>query len=257
MGTHTCRLSLLLTVLQAYGAQEESQLSLCWMYVSAAKTMCQTLGYHRESSYRNDTPEVAQSKRHAFYGLYAIDKNLSLVLGRSSNFNDNDIDAEPFMLSSDPGQWPWDVYTHICYRFARIQGDTYDQLYSASATKHSQYKRSCFVEELSARIINLREELQLVLLHYCNAGTSSLTKPQLDPSGAYYYEVLQMAKESADFIVYAVLSVVYRAETRFYDTVEISSRCYDASRKSLESHLQCSIGLRTCSIYQKIGYVKK
>ncbi|RYN70811.1 hypothetical protein AA0117_g10109 [Alternaria alternata] len=239
MGTHTCRLSLLLTVLQAYGAQEESQLSLCWMYVSAAKTMCQTLGYHRESSYRNDTPEVAQSKRHAFYGLYAIDKNLSLVLGRSSNFNDNDIDAEPFMLSSDPGQWPWDVYTHICYRFARIQGDTYDQLYSASATKHSQYKRSCFVEELSARIINLREELQL-----------------LDPSGAYYSEVLQMAKESADFIVYAVLSVVYRAETRFYDTVEISSRCYDASRKSLESHLQCSIGLRTCSIYQKIGYVK-
>jgi hypothetical protein len=165
MGTHTCRLSLLLTVLQAYGAQEESQLSLCWMYVSAAQTMCQTLGYHRESSYRNDTPEVAQSKRHAFYGLYAIDKNLSLVLGRSSNFNDNDIDAEPFMLSSDPGQWPWDVYTHICYRFARIQGDTYDQLYSASATKHSQYKRSCFVEELSARIINLREELQLVMVH--------------------------------------------------------------------------------------------
>jgi hypothetical protein len=121
--------------------------------------MCQTLGYHRESSYRNDTPEVAQSKRHAFYGLYAIDKNLSLVLGRSSNFNDNDTDAEPFSLSPDPGQWPWDVYTHICYWFARIQGDTYDQLYSASATKHSQYKRSYFVEELSARIINLREEL--------------------------------------------------------------------------------------------------
>jgi hypothetical protein len=50
-------------------------------------------------------------------------------------------------------------------------------LYSASATKHSQYKRSCFVEELSARIINLRKELQLVLVHQCNSKTLPLTKP--------------------------------------------------------------------------------
>lgn len=157
---------VLTTMLQAYRAQEESEPSLCRIYVSTARTMCQTLGYHRESSYRNDTPEVAQSKRHVFYSLYTIDKNLSLVLGQSSNFNDNDIDAEPFTVSTNPRQWPWDLYTHICYRFAKIQGDIYNDLYSASATKHSQHKRLCYVDELSTRINNLRDELQSVLLHH-------------------------------------------------------------------------------------------
>ncbi|KAF5267249.1 hypothetical protein FOXYS1_1882 [Fusarium oxysporum] len=204
-----------------------------------SQIMCQTLGYHRESAYHNDTLETSQAKRHAFYSLYIIDKNLSLVLGRTSNFNDNDIDAQPFAFSTNPKQWPWDFYTHIIIRFAKIQGDVYDKLYSASAANLSQHERSCFIEELSMRIISLREELR-----------------PLETSGAYYSDILQMAMESADFVSYAVLTVVYRAERGFANSVEISSRCYDAAKRSLESHLKCCTSLEPRSIYQQIDYVK-
>ncbi|KAJ4148689.1 hypothetical protein NW765_017556 [Fusarium oxysporum] len=220
-------------------AQDESRLWLAWTYVSMGQTMCQTLGYHRESTYRNDTAEASQSKRHAFYSLYVIDKNLSLVLGRTSNFNDNDIDAQPFAISTHPKQWPWDFYTHITIRFAKIQGDVYDKLYSASATKYSQHERSHITQELAMRIMSLREELQ-----------------SLKTSDAYYSDVLQMAMESADFVTYAVLTVVYRAELGFANSVEISSRCYDAAKRSLESHLKCCTSLESRSIYQQMDYVK-
>ncbi|KAF5229158.1 hypothetical protein FANTH_14296 [Fusarium anthophilum] len=220
-------------------AQDQSRLWLAWTYVSMGQTMCQTLGYHRESTYQNDTLEASQSKRHAFYSLYVIDKNLSLVLGRSSNFNDNDIDAEPFSISANPKQRPWDLYTHIIIRFAKIQGEVYDKLYSASTAKYSQHERSHITQELAMRITSLREELQ-----------------SLKASDAYYSDVLQMAMESADFITYAVLTVVYRAELGFVDSVEISSRCYDAAKFSLESHLKCFTSLESRSIYQQMDYVK-
>jgi len=88
---------------------------------------------------------------------------ISLVLGRASNFNDNDINVSPFALSMNSKQRPWDLYAHITIHFAKIQGEIYDKIYSTSAIKHSQHERSCLVEQLSARITSVQEELQLVL----------------------------------------------------------------------------------------------
>ncbi|KAF5585267.1 C6 transcription factor [Fusarium subglutinans] len=172
------------------------------------------------------TVSMAASRAQDY--LYVVNKTLSLVLGQSSNFNDNDIDVEPFSISENLKHWPWDLYTNITIRFAKIQGEVYDKLYSTSTAKHSQRERSHITQDLAMRITSLREELQ-----------------SLKASDACYSDVLQMAMESADLITYAVLTVVYRAELGFVDSVEISSRCYNAVKFSLESHLKCFTSLDT------------
>ncbi|KAH0382968.1 putative C6 transcription factor, partial [Aureobasidium melanogenum] len=106
----------------AIKAQEECKLSLSWTFLSAAATMCHTLGFHRKSSLAHEDQESADIKRHLFWQLYMLDKNLSLNLGRGSNFPDADIDAEFYTPSTNPAQRPWDLMSLATILFAKLQG---------------------------------------------------------------------------------------------------------------------------------------
>jgi hypothetical protein len=121
--------------------------------------MCHTLGFHRKSSLAHEDQESADIKRHMFWQLYMLDKNLSLNLGRGSNFPDSDIDAEFFTPSSNPAQRPWDLMSLATILFARLQGQVYDKLYSASAIESSHEERSRVVDELSSQVNALRNQL--------------------------------------------------------------------------------------------------
>lgn len=131
-------------------AQEESRPSLCWTFVSAGARLCQTLGLHRESVVSRDPPRLAESKRHAFWMLYMIDKTLSLNLGRPSCFPDHDIDVALFSETADPRFRPWDHAFLSFIEFSRLQGRIYDELYSARAQKWTSDRRREVVEDLSA-----------------------------------------------------------------------------------------------------------
>lgn len=124
--------------------------------------MCQTLGFHRESNLKKDSVDSADRKRHVFWNLYMIDKNLSLALGRKANFQDEDIDIAYFSLSTDPRQRPWDLIGHATIRFATTQGEVYDRLYSIKASKSSPEERSRAIEELAAKMVELRNVLVAV-----------------------------------------------------------------------------------------------
>lgn len=121
--------------------------------------MCHTLGFHRRSSLAHEDQESADIKRHMFWQLYMLDKNLSLNLGRGSNFPDSDIDAEFYTPSSNPAQRPWDLMALDTIMFARLQGQVYDKLYSASAIDSSVEERSRAVDELSSQVNALRNKL--------------------------------------------------------------------------------------------------
>jgi len=82
-------------------AQSDARPALCWTLVSTGARLCQSLGYHRESSVSLDSPPLADAKRHVFWMLYMIDKIMSLNLGRASSFPDYDIDVEIFALNQD------------------------------------------------------------------------------------------------------------------------------------------------------------
>ncbi|KAH0339787.1 putative C6 transcription factor, partial [Aureobasidium melanogenum] len=225
-------------LLGAIKAQEECKLSLSWTFLSAAATMCHTLGYHRKSSLAHEDQETADIKRHLFWQVYMLDKNLSLNLGRGSNFPDADIDAEFYTPSTNSAQRPWDLMSLATILFAKLQGQVYDKLYSASAMDTPLEERSRVVDELSSQVNALRNQLL-----------------SIDFTGALCQERLIGMAQAADFVCYSVLTVIYRAQPLTSSTTEISPRCYEAARLGLENHLRCFAQFRNRSVPQQAEYV--
>ena len=87
--------NLIFTIQQAAYAIELSKPSLCWTMTSNAASLCQSLGYHRYSTMKDDTEEQRTAKVHAFWFIYMLDKNLSLRLGRASSLQDWDMVQTP------------------------------------------------------------------------------------------------------------------------------------------------------------------
>ncbi|OMP86921.1 putative transcriptional regulatory protein C11D3.07c [Diplodia seriata] len=211
---------------------------LVWTYVAAGHAMCQTLGYHRASHLKNDNFETAEVKRHSFWTLYMLDKNLSLCLGRKSNFQDDDIDVEFYKVSPNVRFRAWDEIAHASIRFARVQGEVYDRLYSIGASKASSEQRLLAVEELTQRMVDLRNELVAI-----------------DASGAEYGEHLDSMVHAADFIAYTVLTTIYRAQTSTGTGTEISSKCFETARLGLQAHLKCFESFQSSSMLEQMDYV--
>ncbi|KAL1957349.1 hypothetical protein VTO42DRAFT_6138 [Malbranchea cinnamomea] len=202
-------------------AQEESNLQLCWSYLSTAFNMCQLMGYHRNSALKNDPPQLSEAKRHVFWRLYMIDKNLSLNLGLTSHFQDHDIDVDPFTPSRNPQLRPWDLMGLVIIKFSTIQGQVYDKLYSATASRVSPEKKAIHIEKLSADLIAVRDELLAI-----------------DVSSCLYSDSLHGMTACADFIAYSVLTVIYRAQTLPENAMTITTKCLETARLALRSHLK-------------------
>lgn len=133
-------------------AQEEGRPSLCWTLCSSAARQVMSMGYHRKASLRNDPPDLADDKRAVFWGLYAIDKNLSLTLGFSPTIQDYDVDAEMFSISSDPKVAVWDKASIAIVDLCRIQGLIYQHLYSLQALNTAAETKAQSAHDLSQRL---------------------------------------------------------------------------------------------------------
>ncbi|QMW30354.1 hypothetical protein G4B84_005689 [Aspergillus flavus NRRL3357] len=219
-------------------AQEEFDIQRCWTYLSLAFNMCQTVGLHRSSTTKGDPSTLAETKRHVFWLLYTIDKNISLNLGFTSHFQDHDIDTDLFTPSDHHQYRSWDLMTLVTAEFATIQGRVYDELYSISASRASDEKRLNAIEKLSVDLIAVRDKLLAI-----------------DVSAGLYADSLHGMAACADFITYSVLTVIYRAETRPRNAMAISSRCYEAATLALHSHLKCFTYFRGRQTHKQIEYV--
>ena len=141
--------NIMALVLGTAQAIELCKPSLCWVLVSSAASLCQNLGYHRINTMTNDTPEVRQSKIHVFWMIYIFDKTLSLRLGRASAIQDWDISL-PFVLPSDAtprGPEGGQILTYWI-KVARIQGQTYEKLFSPAAFLRTPAERTRTAVEL-------------------------------------------------------------------------------------------------------------
>lgn len=65
--------------------------SLTSKMIGIAAEMCQSLGYHRYQTMKDDTEEERNEKIHIFWMIYMFDKTMSLRLGRPSFIQDWDI----------------------------------------------------------------------------------------------------------------------------------------------------------------------
>lgn len=101
---------------------------------------------------------------------------MCLKLGRSSRFQDYDIDVETFTVSEDARKSPWDMAMLVHIDFARFQGQMYDGLYSAAGLAKSPEERLTIVDELSSKFdtrhsdfLEVRETiLACTVVHFAN-----------------------------------------------------------------------------------------
>lgn len=121
------------------------------------------LGYHREISYRNNPEGNTENMRRLFWTAYVFEKHTSLLFGRASNIRDLDIDAEYPSLSAQASVRAWDESFIMGIKLARIQGQIYDRVYSAVATKIPTSERMQYVHELSTAMEGWYTELQKVI----------------------------------------------------------------------------------------------
>ncbi|KAI4650118.1 uncharacterized protein J4E78_008400 [Alternaria triticimaculans] len=126
--------NIMALVLGAAQAVEMCKPSLCWIMISSAAGLCQSLGY---------------TKIHIFWMIYMLDKTLSLRLGRSSILQDWDISL-PFVVSSDPNDKHAESSAFLSYwiKVARVQGLTYEKLFCPAAFTRSTEERTRIAIEL-------------------------------------------------------------------------------------------------------------
>ncbi|PMD39479.1 hypothetical protein L207DRAFT_529455 [Hyaloscypha variabilis F] len=205
----------------AMKAQSDARPALCWTLVSTGARLCQSLGYHRESEVSRSPPELADAKRHVFWMLYMIDKIMSLNLGRASSFPDYDIDVEIFALNMDPRYCAWDKVLVAFIELCKLQGQMYDELYSARAR--------CQSPEIRARIIEERASS----LFAWHAGLKNINTQNAQDSND-----LDLIISWSDFFYYYILTLLYGANTSPGAATHISSDRYQAARMALQCHVE-------------------
>ena len=111
---------------------------MAWMYVTTAAQLCLTLGYHRKSPTREDD----LAKRRIFWFVYILERDISLQLGRSSQVQDDDINAPKPEPSVEAGRRPWDMLLLRSIEVAKIEGRIYRDLFCAAALGESSAVRA-------------------------------------------------------------------------------------------------------------------
>jgi hypothetical protein len=124
--------------------------SVTAVMLGTAAALCQILGYHRYQTLKEDTEEDRENKMHIFWIIYVFDKTMSLRLGRASFIQDWDISLPYFSNDNKAAADSPDGKLMITYwaKVARVQGQTYEKLFSPAAFLQSPEERTRTAIEL-------------------------------------------------------------------------------------------------------------
>lgn len=109
--------------------------------------------------------------RRVFWYIYTVDKNISLLQGRTSYLQDSEVDAWHPRSSPDAEVRPWDQLLIMAIKFAKLQGRVYDQLYSAAARNAQPVQQAETIKLFSAKLQSWYAELCEVGCKLCLATT--------------------------------------------------------------------------------------
>lgn len=119
--------------------------------------MCLSLGLHRSKGEPDADDVFKNYLTGLFWSIYVIDKCLSVRLGRPSILQDYDI-THP-LPTCDPDKAPAPQYFVILsIRISRIQGRTYELLYSPTALTQPDHVRAARAQGLAEEVIRVITE---------------------------------------------------------------------------------------------------
>ncbi|KJX99115.1 fungal specific transcription factor domain protein [Zymoseptoria brevis] len=218
-------------------AIEAAKPSRAWEMISKATEISQALEYHQMPPPDRSTGNLEHVTFGTFAMTYILDKGLSLRLGRCSNLRDHDISSfahiNQGLVST---RSTFQRYMTLSISVARLQGETYDQLYSASAVALQDNMRHSRAQELLASLWKLRDEMRSL------RGILERDGDALNQEDS----VMLMAE---DVTILSLGTLILRTVRRSQNTVEATAyRCIDVAREALEEHRRCitAIELHNC-----------
>ncbi|XRM43935.1 hypothetical protein ABZX51_007091 [Aspergillus tubingensis] len=177
-------------------AQGEAKPALYWTFVSAASMHCQSLGYHRETSYRNILSGKADNIRRLFWTIYVFDKNMALLLGRVSNMQGVKIDVRHPAISIDPSRRAWDESFIRGIRMAEFQDRVFTNLYNPATSIKDPSERKQLIQDLASDMEQWHSQLK-----------------QIDPEGVNNLQVFNMSRTNWDISFYSTLTLLLHASS--------------------------------------------
>ncbi|OQE35353.1 hypothetical protein PENCOP_c013G02517 [Penicillium coprophilum] len=212
--------SILALTMGMIKSQGEAKPYLYWKLVAAAVSHCESLGYHRKSTYQNFSSSKAESIRRLFWTVYTFDKNMSLVLGRASHMQSLGIDSQYPTVSTDLALRAWDESFVMGIRLAELQGRIFADLYSTTTMAKAPSERAQIISDLSAAMEKWHLELE-----------------QIDSEGVNNPHVFHLSRGNWDILFYSTLTLLFHASSTNGVELQISSHCFNAARNSLRAHL--------------------
>ncbi|KAI8410230.1 hypothetical protein FOFC_10084 [Fusarium oxysporum] len=213
---------------EAFYAIEISKPSLSWTLSCKASELCQTLGYHRISTMKNDKPREAQRKQFLFWNTYFIDKSLSLRLGRASTIQDWDVTV-PLLTSNPPNATPLSAFICLWVATARCQGHIYELLYSPDSMTQSDDVRRFRAQKLVNDLKDISRRSKEL--------SKSREKEVKTNLGEYFFDFILI---SDDVLRLSLLTLIYRATPAPPNSkVTFIPECIEAARATLHRHQDC------------------
>ncbi|KAJ6280605.1 fungal-specific transcription factor domain-containing protein [Bipolaris maydis] len=237
-------------------AVEMCKPSLAWMLNSCAVELCQNLGYHRFATMKNDPEEEQRRKMHLFWMIYYFDKQLSLRLGRASIIQDWDVSL-PFLATSDASHNGSEGNKMLPYwvKVAKVQGKTYESLFSAAAFLNTQTERYQTAVSLVRAMeqawhergyVGIRDSTNLASpieteLPFKHKQTLRKHDQDALKPGAYdigYLNDVEGLFFYTDVVVhYSTCALIYRAAC---PVNTLSQECLESSRAAILAHMRCN-----------------
>ena len=130
--------------------------SAAWAYIGTASAFSQALGLHSAVSLHPESMEHRNRKSRLFWALYSTEKPLSLRIGRSSTFRDNDITIP--RLTQPPG--PDSLLRKLLPLWVEVsclQGRVYDEIYCPGAFMQPDHVRHACAHDLICAVTSNME----------------------------------------------------------------------------------------------------
>lgn len=105
---------------------------------------------------------MAENIRRLFWTVYAFDKNMALVLGRVSNMQSLEIDAQYPTPSAHVTLRAWDQSFIMGIKLAELQGQTFLRLYSNITMSRITSERMQISSELAEKMKKWRADMNEV-----------------------------------------------------------------------------------------------
>ncbi|KAL3456643.1 hypothetical protein BJX64DRAFT_293904 [Aspergillus heterothallicus] len=199
-----------------------------WTFIARAALMCQAMGLNNSHIIAVERVEEGQRKLRLFWAVYALEKAVSLRLGRSSTIKDRDITVPRLALDRTMTSVPFNRFPDWI-ELASLYGRMHDDLYSPAALAQSTEIRMSRTRALASEL----EQLIMRRAEYY-AFPQQWSSPSMYPTMSTFFIHANRAIE------HSTLASVYRgipSETPY--RLAPCNNCIAAARISLQESEAC------------------